>query len=136
MKTNACSGSAMTTKETETKESDESGTMVRFWARVDCRGPLECWPWKGGRRSRTGRRNAGTYGGLWMNGRMVLAHRVALFGTEHQRPERSLHTCDNPLCCNPSHLFSGSQKANVRDQLTKGRWMRARGVDGRFKRMP
>jgi len=133
--TNARSGSATNTQGTETKESDESGTMVRFWARVDCRGPLECWPWKGGRRSRTGRRNAGTYGGLWMNGRMVLAHRVALFGAE-QRPEKALHTCDNPLCCNPTHLFAGSQLANVRDQLAKGRWKRTRGVDGRFKRMP
>lgn len=109
--------------------------MTRFWARVDRRGPSECWPWKGCRRSRTGLRQTGTYGGVWLNGRAVLAHRVALFGTDHgRRPERALHTCDNPLCCNPAHLFAGDQLANVRDQLAKGRWKRTRGVDGRFTR--
>lgn len=32
-----------------------------------------------------------------------------------------MHSCDNPACCNPLHLFLGSVKDNVHDSLVKGR---------------
>jgi len=31
------------------------------------------------------------------------------------------HTCDNTKCCNPDHLFLGTQKENLRDMASKGR---------------
>lgn len=31
------------------------------------------------------------------------------------------HTCDNPRCCNPTHLFIGSDLDNARDRDRKGR---------------
>lgn len=31
------------------------------------------------------------------------------------------HTCDNPPCCNPKHLFEGTKIDNQRDCMAKGR---------------
>lgn len=33
-----------------------------------------------------------------------------------------LHTCDNPPCCNPAHLYRGTALDNARDRDTRGRW--------------
>jgi hypothetical protein len=38
-----------------------------------------------------------------------------------------LHTCDNPPCCNPAHLFVGTAKINLQDASRKGRTARLRG---------
>ena len=40
-----------------------------------------------------------------------------------------LHRCDNPACCNPDHLWAGTQKENIDDMHRKGRYGRpaARG---------
>lgn len=31
------------------------------------------------------------------------------------------HSCDNPPCCNPHHLFLGSNRVNMHDRDAKGR---------------
>jgi hypothetical protein len=94
------------------------GTLEeRFWAKVERRGIDECWPWKATRRNGYGRLSAARSGGLQG------AHRIAWSLANGEIPAglKILHHCDNPPCCNPQHLFLGTQADNVHDMFRKGR---------------
>lgn len=88
---------------------------ARFWSRVDRSG--ECWLWTGC----TGKTSP--YGVVRWGSIQTCAHRVAfiLSGGTFDAGPFVLHTCDNPLCCRPNHLFSGTQLDNTRDCQNKGR---------------
>lgn len=51
------------------------------------------------------------------------AHRVTYQAYFGDIPEGLgvLHKCDNRACCNPYHLFVGTQKDNMQDKMRKGR---------------
>jgi len=78
-----------------------------------------------------------TYGKIGINGKTMGAHQVIWMAANGPVPiapwgggVRRLevcHHCDNPPCCELSHLFIGSQLDNMRDQISKGR-KRSRGV--------
>ena len=91
----------------------------RLWAKVDRRGPEECWPWTGARRGRG-------YGHLGSGGRgqpSIAAHRAVFTLTHGPIPPGMVvcHTCDNRICCNPAHLWLGTQRDNLMDMIAKGR---------------
>ena len=87
----------------------------RFWGKVDVGDSEECWPWLGSR-------NGDGYGRFWDKDKLVRAHSFALeeFGVPVNQ-KQVLHHCDNPPCCNPSHLFLGDPLINTRDMIAKGR---------------
>lgn len=92
-------------------------TMMRFWSKVDMRGPSECWEWQASlTTSGYGRFKIASY-------ETAIASRVALIGTKKEEPFGMLvlHTCDNPCCCNPAHLYFGTQQDNMNDKVQRGR---------------
>lgn len=81
-----------------------------------------CWPWSGPRT----KRGYGIIAWRTVNGRQhIYAHRLSWILTCGQIPfgMQVLHRCDNPPCCNPQHLFLGTQADNMHDMKLKGRRM-------------
>jgi hypothetical protein len=103
-------------------------TPESFWARVDRSGD-GCWEWQG--------RLDGGYGRVMWHQKMYMAHRIAAWlsgmvaeprgSKDISKSDLVLHKCDNRKCCNPAHLFVGSQADNIRDCFNKGRAVRFRG---------
>lgn len=67
--------------------------------------------------------NAGGYGLLCWEGKQDRAHRVAYKVSIGPVPPGMdvCHTCDNPTCCNPEHLWLGTRAQNAIDSVLKGR---------------
>lgn len=76
----------------------------------------DCWEWKGAR-------HPFGHGQKRFRGKVQYTHRIAWEWVNGPIPEGMcvLHKCDNPPCCNPNHLFLGTNQDNVRDRCSKGR---------------
>ncbi len=87
-----------------------------FWKAVAVGDPLECWEW-------TGAKNSGGRGILRFGSKTITAPRIAYALTKGSFFEwlYICHTCDNPLCCNPHHMFVGTPQENTLDAQQKGR---------------
>jgi len=97
----------------------------RFWPKVDkSMGPDNCWPWIGDKwKSGYGRFFLHKKSARNPSRKVVAAHRQSYALTHGPIPAgfHVLHRCDNPPCCNPSHLFLGTDADNVADCIKKGR---------------
>ncbi len=76
----------------------------------------DCWNWQLFK-------NKDGYGKVIIDGKSIGAHRLSYTINIGPIPKgiNVCHHCDNPGCCNPSHLFLGTQKENMLDMYKKGR---------------
>jgi hypothetical protein len=94
----------------------------RFWEKVFVAGPDECWEWEGSTNHHPDRKCA--YGMIWHNGRNRKATHVSwelANGAPVPKGKMICHTCDNPTCVNPAHLWPGTMSENITDAVRKGR---------------
>ena len=92
-----------------------SQDIARFWSYIKRGPPSKCWPWAGSGTKR--------YGSIKLQRRHYRSHRVAwrLAYGPIPRGMCVCHHCDNGMCCNPAHLWLGTQADNMRDMRRKGR---------------
>ncbi len=101
----------------------------RLWSKINKLGPVArealgpCWIY-------TGRIDEEGYGQFMVTSpRLPLAprqkgmraHRACWFLIHGATSKFLLHKCDVRSCCNPEHLFPGSQADNIADMVAKGR---------------
>lgn len=102
-----------------------------FWASVKTDDdPALCWPW-------LGHCSSLGYGQTTLGNRHTLAHRLAYQLTHGSIPDglAILHRCDNPPCCNPSHLYAGTLQRNALDREERGRSRPRRGHLNTFAKL-
>lgn len=110
-------------------DDDRESVSRRFWEHVD--KSSGCWVW-------TGAIDQDGYGRVRIGRRNRKAHRVAYQLANGPFPAHLIirHTCDNPPCCNPDHLLTGTHQDNMNDRRERGQvpsadrhWSRRRRKD-------
>jgi hypothetical protein len=87
----------------------------RFFSKIEKTD--SCWTW-------TGSKDRKGYGRIMVGSKPCLAHRVS-YEIRFGPVTKGLfvcHSCDNPTCVNPDHLWLGTNRDNAYDMMEKGRW--------------
>jgi hypothetical protein len=91
--------------------------LENFWSQVTKTDA--CWIWTGKQLSGKGK----GYGYFTFSGIKVFCHRFSYQLYKGRIPAGSVccHSCDNPSCVNPDHLWAGTQAQNIKDMVNKKR---------------
>lgn len=95
--------------------------LKSFWSKVDVRGLDDCWNWTAALSQRG--RPVFSPQVCRKLGISYLAYRISWILSNGVIPwgKNVLHSCDNPRCCNPRHLWLGTSRDNTQDMFNKGR---------------
>ncbi len=98
------------------------GQINNFLSRLR-HGENGCWNWIGGK-------DGGGYGSCKFFGMTKKVHRLSyeLFVGVLDLNKDVCHTCDNPSCAFPGHLFLGTTSDNIQDMLMKNRHRPLKGI--------
>ncbi len=100
------------------ENEEEYKSLIRYKIMIcTMKNEKGCWEWQRSKHKQG-------YGNLSYKKKNHLAHRVAwmVFKSDILDEKEVCHICDNPCCCNPEHLFLGSQLDNMRDAKRKGKY--------------
>lgn len=104
-----------------------TNTFSDFWSKIAIKSDDECWLWLFSR-------DKNGYGYFSFQGKTLKAHKVAYLLTCHgplQFKYHICHSCDNPSCCNPKHLWAGTSQQNTKDRNNKNRQAKGEAIKKR-----
>ena len=100
------------------RHAGDCGTLIeRLLEKIEINSVTDCWEYQGGKN------NIG-YGMIRDDKKMRTTHRVSYEEHNNVKIPAGMcvcHSCDNPCCVNPAHLWLGTRMQNTQDMLRKGR---------------
>jgi hypothetical protein len=105
------------------QQKNKDTIKERLYSKIKVNPKNNCWEIKLNKGAR--------YPWIRVNGKYKRTHRVSYEIHIGKIPDgiNCLHKCDNTKCCNPEHLFLGTQADNVADMIKKGRKRIFKGIE-------